>query len=153
MSQHISRLAGLHDMRAARSAPRSSPEIPPPVSAASARPADSNAPRPPAAASRLLRGEDDTKIGQPRHHQVSQTVESLVILERARQHVAGIGQKGEPLLPRFRFRQRRLLANEFLPLFRLPFDLLRLFEEIDKDRDLGPQDFRHDRREDVINRA
>ena len=54
---------------------------------------------------------------------------------------------------RFRLGARGLFADEFRPLFRLPFYLLGLFEEIDEDRDFRPQDFRHHRREDVIDRA
>ena len=41
----------------------------------------------------------------------------------------------------------------FVALFRLPSDLLGFFVEVDEDRDLRPQDFRHHRRQDVIDRA
>ena len=82
-----------------------------------------------------------------------QVVKRLFVIERCRQHVAGVGQKTEPLLSRLGFRARRLFPNKLRPLFRLPFYLFRLFVEIDKNRDLGAQNFRHDRRENVIDRA
>ena len=97
--------------------------------------------------------QNNAKIGHARDDQVSQIAKRFVVIERASQDVARIRQKGQPLLARFRFRPRRLLSNQFLPLLRLAFYLFGFFEQIDKDRDLGPQNFRHDRRENVIDRA
>ena len=47
----------------------------------------------------------------------------------------------------------RLFANQIFALLRLTCDLLGLFEKIDKDGDLRPQNVGNDRRENVIDRA
>ena len=101
----------------------------------------------------FFRRKDNTKIGDPRHNQRGQIAECLLVIERAAENVAGIGEKGEPFLARFRFSSRRLFANEFLAFFRLSFYLLGFSKKIDKDRDLRPQNFRNNRRKNVIDRA
>ena len=101
----------------------------------------------------LLSGEHDTEVRHARHDELSEIAKSFVVIERAGQDVAGIGEKGEPFLTRFRFRARGLFANQLFAFFRLPFYLLGLFEQVYEDRDLCPEDFRHDRRKNIIDRA
>ncbi len=82
----------------------------------------------------LLGDIDDAEISQARNHQVREAIERFLVIEGTGEHVAGIGEKRQPLLRRFRFRPRRFRPDEFGPLLRLPLDLLGFFEEIDKDR-------------------
>src|SRR4051794_24502425 len=96
---------------------------------------------------------DDAKIRYARNDKRCQAPQGLIVIERARQDIAGISEKGEAFLARFRFSPGGLFQNQLLPFFRLPFYLFGLFKEVDKDSDLRQENFRDDRRENVIDRA
>ncbi len=93
---------------------------------------------------------DQAEVGQPGHHQPGQVFEGLAVVERAGENVAGLGEEGHAFLGRFRLDARRLRLEKLAVLFRLALHLLGLAMKIHERRDLGAQDFRDDRRQDVV---
>ena len=80
------------------------------------------------------------RAGSPRSRAIGQDGARLGEEGRAPRRLLGGGPR------RLRPRQRHVLLG-------LALDLLRLLVEVDEDADLGPEDLRHDRREDVVDRA
>ena len=74
----------------------------------------------------------------------------IVRVQRVGQDAADLGQEGEPAVGLLGRRPLGPLLGQRDALLRLPPDLLGHAVQVDEHPHLGPQDFRHDRGEDVV---
>src|SRR5262249_55450162 len=101
----------------------------------------------------IIACEDQAKVSQLRYYKSGNISKRLLKIERTGEHLARFGEEGQLSLAAFQLQTRRLFANEIGALFRLAFDLLSFFVEVDEDRDFRAQNLGHDRSKNVIDRA
>ena len=93
------------------------------------------------------------QIGQPGDDGAQQCVQRVVEIERATHRGRGFGEESGPARGFFGAGLGRLGDGQRGAFFGLPADLLRLLIQLDEDAHLGAENGRHDRRQNVIDRA
>ena len=97
--------------------------------------------------------DDRAEVAQERHSLAGQHLRDRLEVERSAEHGGRLGQEGRAARRLLGRRPGRLRPRQRHMLLGLAFDLLRLLVELDEHADLGPEDLRHHRREDVIHGA
>ena len=108
---------------------------------------------PQCSASLVVDQGDRAEVAEERDRLAGEPARDRLVVERADQDGARLGEERRATGRLLGGGPRRLLPRQGDALLGLPLDLLRLLVEVDEDPDLGPEDLRHDGREDVVDRA